>query len=115
MPEDHPLTSFIARPDWFSAIVALMAGAVGVLSLTNPKSSALIGVLISVTTVPAAAYAALTGALGEWEEAAGAAAQLGLNLAAIVAAGVVTLAIQRSDYHQRRKRHRREVNSKGSS
>ncbi len=52
VPADHPLTSFIARPDWFSAIVALMAGAVGVLSLTNPKSSALIGVLISVTTVP---------------------------------------------------------------
>ncbi len=115
VPQDHPLTSFIARPDWFSAIVALMAGAVGVLSLTNPKSSALIGVLISVTTVPAAAYAALTGALGEWDETAGAAAQLGLNVVAILAAGVLTLAIQRSDYRQRRARHRREINSKASS
>ena len=113
--EDHPLTSFIARPDWFSAIVALMAGAVGVLSLTNAKSSALIGVLISVTTVPAAAYAALTGALGEWDEAGGAAAQLALNIVAIVVAGAVTLAIQRSDYRQRRARHRREVRSKASA
>ncbi len=111
----HPLTAFIARPDWFSLLVALMAGTVGVLSLTNAKSGALIGVLISVTTVPAAAYAALAGALGDWHEAGGAAAQLGLNVAAIVSAGVLTLALQRGDYRQRRARHRREVSARARS
>ncbi|HET8642513.1 MAG TPA: transglutaminaseTgpA domain-containing protein, partial [Pseudonocardiaceae bacterium] len=38
-------------------IVALLAGAAGMLSMTSAKSAALVGVFISVTTVPAAGYA----------------------------------------------------------
>ena len=51
----HPNTDFISHPDEFSFIVATFAGTAGVLSLTNAKSGALVGVLISVTTIPAAA------------------------------------------------------------
>ena len=51
----HPTTLFISEPSAFSVIVALLAGVAGVLSLTTAKSGALIGVLISVTTIPAAA------------------------------------------------------------
>ncbi len=51
----HPLTGFISHPDGFSFFVAYFAGTAGVLSLTSTKSGALIGVLISVTTIPAAA------------------------------------------------------------
>jgi len=40
-------------------IVALLAGIAGVLSLSTAKSGALIGVLVSVTTIPAAANVAL--------------------------------------------------------
>jgi uncharacterized hydrophobic protein (TIGR00271 family) len=103
--DDHPLTGFISNPNFFSFLVAYIAGTAGVLSLTSAKSGALIGVLISVTTIPAAANVGLAGALGDWGEASGAAAQLGLNLLAIVVAGVVTLFGQRRWYVMRRVRH----------
>ena len=40
-----------------SFVVALFAGAAGMLSLVSAKSAALVGVFISVTTVPAAGFA----------------------------------------------------------
>src|SRR4051812_7887331 len=57
--DTHPLTDFISSPDAFSVIVAVIAGCAGVLSLTAAKSGALIGVLVSVTTIPAAANIAV--------------------------------------------------------
>ncbi len=66
------------------------------LSLTSAKSGALVGVLISVTTVPAAADMAVSLALSGGEEFWRASAQLGTNLAGILAAAVVTLALQRA-------------------
>ena len=55
---------FITSPDRWSLVVAVLAGVAGVLSLTSAKSGALVGVFISVTTVPAAADMALSLALG---------------------------------------------------
>ena len=51
-------TEFIYQPGVLSLIVALLAGAAGMLSLTSSNSAALVGVFISVTTVPAAGYVA---------------------------------------------------------
>ncbi len=104
----HPLSNFISRPDFFSFFVAYIAGMAGILALTSAKSGALIGVLISVTTIPAAANIAVGSALGDWGEAGGGAAQLGLNLTAIVLAGAVTLYVQRRVYLSRRRRHLRD-------
>ena len=104
----HPFTSFISSPDFFSFFVAYIAGTAGTLSLTSAKSAALIGVLISVTTIPAAANIGVATALGDWDATGGAAAQLGLNLSAIVLAGVVTLFVQRRLYVSRRRRHLRD-------
>jgi uncharacterized hydrophobic protein (TIGR00271 family) len=101
----HPFTEFISNPDFLSFFVAFVAGAAGVLSLTSAKSGALVGVLISVTTIPAASNVGVAAAYGEWSDAAGAAQQLGLNLAGIVGAGVLTLFIQRRYYVIRRRRH----------
>jgi uncharacterized hydrophobic protein (TIGR00271 family) len=101
----HPFTEFISNPDFLSFFVAFVAGAAGVLSLTSAKSGALVGVLISVTTIPAAANIGVAAAYGGWSEAAGAAQQLALNLAGIVVAGVLTLFIQRRYYVVRRRRH----------
>ena len=101
----HPLTDFISNPDAFSFIVAYIAGVAGVLSLTAAKSGALIGVLVSVTTIPAAANIGLAAAYGEWSEWRGAMLQLTLNLSAIVLAGVLTLFIQRRIYTRRRREH----------
>lgn len=91
----HPLTDFIWQPDATSWIVGFLAGVAGMLSLTSSKSGALVGVLISVTTIPASANAAVAIAYGVWDEAAGSAIQLGLNVSAIVVAGALTLVLQR--------------------
>jgi uncharacterized hydrophobic protein (TIGR00271 family) len=103
--EDLRLTGFISQPDIFSFLVAYIAGTAGVLSLTSAKSGALIGVLISVTTIPAAANVGVAAAYSDWDEMGGAAGQLGLNLFAIVLAGVVTLYVQRRFYVTRRVAH----------
>ncbi|MEV4508433.1 DUF389 domain-containing protein [Dactylosporangium sp. NPDC049525] len=92
---DRPLTDFIWRPDALSWVVGFLAGIAGMLSLTSSKAGPLIGVLISVTTVPAAANIAVALAYKTPDEALGSAVQLLLNLAAIVTAGVLTLLAQR--------------------
>lgn len=102
---EHPLTDFISSPGFLSFFVAFVAGIAGVLSLTNAKSGALIGVAISITTVPAAAYVGVAGAYGEWDHALQAAENLALNLAGIIVAGVLTLGIQRHWYRRRRRAH----------
>jgi uncharacterized hydrophobic protein (TIGR00271 family) len=105
VPSQHELTGFISKPDFFSFFVAFVAGVAGILSLTNAKSGALIGVLISVTTIPAASNIGVAAAYNDWSEAGGAAAQLAINLTSIVSAGVLTLFIQRRYYVARRRKH----------
>jgi uncharacterized hydrophobic protein (TIGR00271 family) len=92
---ERPLTDFIWRPDALSWVIGFLAGVAGMLSVTSARSGALIGVLISVTTVPAAANAAVALAYGVPAEAGGSFLQLLINLAAIIAAGVFTLYVQR--------------------
>ena len=103
--EIHPLTQFISHPDAFSLLVAMFAGCAGVLSLTSTKSGALVGVLISVTTIPAAANIGVAAAYGHWNEWTGAMAQLAVNLLGIISAGVATLWVQRRLYMRRRVAH----------
>ncbi|TDW93218.1 putative hydrophobic protein (TIGR00271 family) [Kribbella pratensis] len=91
----RPLTGFIWRPDRWSAVVAVLAGCAGVLSQTAGRGNALVGVFISVTTVPAAGDLALSVALWAPHQIGGSATQLGINLAGMTAAGVVTLMLQR--------------------
>lgn len=97
---DRPQTGFITTPDRWSLVVAVLAGIAGVLSLTSAKSGALVGVFISVTTVPAAADMGLSLALGGWRELGLAATQLGINLAGILVAATATLALQRALWHR---------------
>jgi uncharacterized hydrophobic protein (TIGR00271 family) len=92
---ERPLTDFIWRPDALSWVIGFLAGIAGMLSITSARSGALIGVLISVTTVPAAANAAVAAAYWVPHEAIGSAVQLLVNLASIVSAGVITLLVQR--------------------
>ena len=91
----HTETLFISDPNRYSVIVAMLAGVAGMVSLTTAKAGALIGVLVSVTTIPAAANVAVAAAYGDWSECAGATGQLVINLVAIVAAALATLAVQR--------------------
>lgn len=101
----HTLTRFISNPDFFSVYVAAVAGVIGVLSLTTAKSSVLVGVLISVTTIPAAANIGVAAAYGDWATTWGAALQLTVNLVSIFVAGFLTLYVQRRIYTKRRRLH----------
>jgi uncharacterized hydrophobic protein (TIGR00271 family) len=101
----HPFTDFITDPTFLSFFVAFVAGSAGVLSLTAAKSGALVGVLVSVTTIPAASNIGVAAAYGEWGDAGMACLQLALNLGGIIAAGVLTLFIQRRYYVARRRKH----------
>ncbi|WP_406267959.1 DUF389 domain-containing protein [Actinacidiphila glaucinigra] len=100
----HPSTAFIWQPDASSFAVAFLAGVAGILSLTSAKSGALVGVAISVTTVPAAANAALALSYGDYHELWGSSVQLGVNLAGIVIAGVLTLLAQKGFWAMQRRR-----------
>ena len=102
---DHQIANLISSPDAFTVIVALCAGAAGMLSLSTAKSGALIGVLISVTTIPAAANIGVAAAYGDQDGWTGSAAQLALNLTSIMVAGATVLAVQRMLYARRRRRH----------
>lgn len=91
---DRSLTAFIAKPDTLSAIVAALAGTIGMLSFTESRSGALIGVLVSVTTIPAVANIGASAAYGEWSQFKGSAAQLGINVAGLLVFGLITIKVQ---------------------
>jgi uncharacterized hydrophobic protein (TIGR00271 family) len=93
---DRSQTGFITSPDKWSLVVAVLAGIAGTLSLTAAKSSALVGVFISVTTVPAAGALALGLAFGSGAAIGEAGTQLGVNLVGILLAAVATLLLQRA-------------------
>jgi uncharacterized hydrophobic protein (TIGR00271 family) len=89
-------TNFIYSPDKWSFVVAVLAAAAGVLSLTSSKVGGLSGVFISVTTIPAAGNVALGLAFGAWSEVRGSGLQLLINLVGMALAGWGTLALQRA-------------------
>ncbi|MBA3368408.1 MAG: DUF389 domain-containing protein, partial [Geodermatophilaceae bacterium] len=111
----RPATGFITEPDKWSLIVAFIAGIAGVLALTSSKSGGLVGVFISVTTVPAAGNLALAIALGNGAEIGRSLTQLGLNVVGLLLAGTLTLLVQKLVWRHvprvRPKRHDRTSSS----
>jgi uncharacterized hydrophobic protein (TIGR00271 family) len=87
-------TSFIYTPNRWSLIVAVIAGAAGVLSLTSSKSGGLVGVFISVTTIPASGNIALALVFLDWQEFWGSTLQLVVNITGMALSGWTTLALQ---------------------
>jgi uncharacterized hydrophobic protein (TIGR00271 family) len=103
----RPQTGFIYQPDAMSFVVAFLAGIAGMLALTSSRSGALVGVLVSVTTIPAAGDAAVALAFacsvdpsrprGDYlHQAASSTGQLLLNLLGLALAGALVLLIQRA-------------------
>jgi len=91
-----PETDFIIQPDIWSFLIALLAGITGVTALTTSKSGPLVGVFISVTTVPAVGTLALCLGVGVWSEIPGALTQLLVNLLGLMLSGTLTLLVQRA-------------------
>jgi uncharacterized hydrophobic protein (TIGR00271 family) len=92
--EPGPQTAFVYEPDRRTPLVAILAGIVGMLSLTSANATALIGVLVSATTVPAAGYAVVALAAGDTSLALGSFENLLLNVVGLVVAGVLTLLVK---------------------
>lgn len=85
---------FIFKVGPISFVVALLAGAAGMLSLVSAKATGLVGVFISVYTVTAAGFAVVAATVGAWDVAAKSALQLVVNLVGIVIAGVLVLVLR---------------------
>ncbi len=100
----RPVSNLINTPNWFSFIVALLAGIVGVVSLTEARSSTLIGVFISVTTIPAASDIGVSVAFGSGSEAWGSFLQLLLNVTVLTAVAIAGLPVQRAIWRRAARR-----------
>jgi uncharacterized hydrophobic protein (TIGR00271 family) len=97
----RPVAELINSPNIYSVIVAVLAGLVGVVSLTESRANALIGVFISVTTIPAAASIGLSLAFANWHDARGSIAQLLLNVVLLIVVGAAGLSTQRFIWRRR--------------
>ena len=93
---------FIYQVGPFSFIIAVLAGVAGMLAITSAKSASLIGVFISVTTVPAAAFASVALVERRFDEALSSVLQLAVNLVGIVVAAAFSLLV---GLRFRRRRH----------
>ena len=91
----RPNTGFIWHPDKWSFVVALIAGAAGALALAIQKTATMVGVFISVTTVPAAGNLALGLAVWDQGEILGSLTQLGANVAGMLISGTTLLFVVR--------------------
>jgi uncharacterized hydrophobic protein (TIGR00271 family) len=89
------VADFINSPNLFSIVVAVLAGVAGVVSLTEARANALIGVFISVTTIPAAADMGLSAGYAKWAGLRGSTVQLLVNVVLLIAVGAGGLRLQR--------------------
>jgi uncharacterized hydrophobic protein (TIGR00271 family) len=76
-------------------VVAFFAGVAGMLALETRASSA-VGVAVSVTTIPAAAYLGVAAGIGEVGTAVGALGVLGMNVATMAVGASCALVVQRA-------------------
>jgi uncharacterized hydrophobic protein (TIGR00271 family) len=91
----RPVSDLINSPNLYSVVVAVLAGIAGVVALSLARSGTLVGVFISVTTIPAAADVGVSAAFGSWREARGSALQLLLNVVLVATVGAITMVAQR--------------------
>ncbi len=97
--------SFIYQVGPFSLVIALLAGVAGMVALIAGESAGvLVGVFISITTVPAAGFAAVAAVVGSYPEAGSSLAQLAINIVGVVLAGIAVLLLVRASRRQRRER-----------
>jgi uncharacterized hydrophobic protein (TIGR00271 family) len=74
--------------------VAFAAGVAGMLAVET-RASMGVGVAISVTTIPAAAFLGVAAGIGQLSKSVGALGVLGTNVALMLVGGSIALAVQR--------------------
>jgi uncharacterized hydrophobic protein (TIGR00271 family) len=98
LPSGFELSEFSVAQTHVNAttiLVALAAGIAGMLAVET-RASAAVGVAISVTTIPAAAYLGVALGIAEFEKSLSAFAVLGANIAMMLLGGAIALAVQRA-------------------
>jgi uncharacterized hydrophobic protein (TIGR00271 family) len=90
-PDDRFFTRFVVEPNVYSAIVSFAAGMVGVMAVGLGRSGALTGVVVSATTIPAAAAIGVNAADANWNDALRGSIQLGINVACLTAGSLAAL------------------------
>lgn len=99
-PVDRFFTRFVTDPNGYSAIVAFAAGLVGIMAIGLGRSGALTGVLVSATTIPAAAAIGVNAALGSWPDVWRGALQLTINVVCLLAGSVAALLAHRITWNR---------------
>jgi len=87
----RPLTGLLIGANLGAFVVAFVAGAAGIIALGRAKSGAAVGVLVSITTIPAASNIGVAVAMGSLSEAGKSLSILLVNLAGLLIGGVLTL------------------------
>ena len=87
----RPLTGLLIGANLGAFVVAFVAGAAGIIALGRAKSGAVVGVLVSITTIPAASNVGVALAIGYPSEAARSLWILLVNLVGLLAGGLLTL------------------------
>ena len=93
-------TRFVTQPNVYSAIVSFAAGMVGMIAVALGRSGALTGVVVSATTIPAAAAMGVNAADAEWDEAFRGGVQLGINVVCLAAGSLLALIVYRFVMHR---------------
>jgi uncharacterized hydrophobic protein (TIGR00271 family) len=87
----RPVTGLLIGANLGAFVVAFVAGAAGIVALGRAKSGAVVGVLVSITTIPAASNVGVALAMGNPSEAGKSLMTLLVNLAGLLTGGVLTL------------------------
>jgi uncharacterized hydrophobic protein (TIGR00271 family) len=87
----RPLTGLLIGANLGAFVVAFVAGAAGIIALGRAKSGAVVGVLVSITTIPSASNVGVALAMGDPSEAGRSLSILLVNLAGLLTGGVLTL------------------------
>jgi uncharacterized hydrophobic protein (TIGR00271 family) len=88
---ERPMTDLLIGANLGAFVVAFVAGAAGMIALGRAKSGAVVGVLVSITTIPAASNVGVALAMGSPSEAGKSLVILLVNLAGLLVGGVLTL------------------------
>ena len=88
---ERPVTDLLIGANLGAFVVAFVAGAAGIIALGRAKSGAVVGVLVSITTIPAAANIGVALAMANPSEAGKSLSILLVNLAGLLTGGVLTL------------------------
>lgn len=97
------LTDFVTVVDGVTVTVAFGAGVAAMVVFISDRGTAAVGVGVSTTTIPAAAYAGIAFADGSWSSGWDALVELGVNILCVIVAGVMTgLLLRRHLEHRAR-------------